>query len=257
MDNYNLIKNTSKIYKDGSKWISKKSGVVTVIGKTDRYYQRKDGYKNYEFYLCRFEDGTIIESSYTSLLSGCIMNPNTPTVFDIGYLGQGKHVGSIDSKPTREYSLWGRMLERCYSEKYQKRQPTYIGVLVDSRWHSFQNFCDDIEQLAGYHEWKDGKTPMEIDKDILCKRKQITPKIYSKDTCMFVTVNENNDSEYRVPRLSGLTYLAHRISDGYEEEFINQRKFAEKWDLSNPKICKCVKGEQRTHRGWVFEVKED
>ena len=46
------------------------------------------------------------------------------------------------------------MLQRCYDKKYQEIQPTYKGITVNSRWHNFQVFCEDIQYLEGYQDWK-------------------------------------------------------------------------------------------------------
>lgn len=146
------------------------------------------------------------------------------------------------------------MIIRCYDEKYQEKQPTYKGITVDQKWHSFQVFCEDIQFLEGYQDWKNSDS-LELDKDILCENMNISPKIYSKDTCLFITKVKNN--YYKKLVLTGLKYVAHRVSDGYEEEFENQTEFARKWDLTKQGINYCVKGKTKVHRGWKFKIKEE
>ena len=77
------------------------------------------------------------------------------------------------------YNRWIMMLQRCYSESYQRRKPTYKGCTVCDEWLYFSNFKSWMEQ----QDWE-GK---ELDKDILFKGN----KVYSPDTCIFVhgTVN--------------------------------------------------------------------
>ena len=36
-------------------------------------------------------------------------------------------------------------------------------------------------------------TDLVLDKDIICEKENISPKIYSPKTCMWVTVAENNN----------------------------------------------------------------
>ena len=72
------------------------------------------------------------------------------------------------------YSKWAGMLERCYSDKYQLRQPTYIGCTVCEEWLTFSNFKAWMEQ----QDWQ-GK---ELDKDIL----KPGNKVYRPDVCVFV-----------------------------------------------------------------------
>lgn len=67
------------------------------------------------------------------------------------------------------------MLERCYSEKTQSRQPTYIGCTVCEEWHSFTAFRVWMKQ----QDWQ-GK---QLDKDLLIAGN----KIYSPETCIFVS----------------------------------------------------------------------
>ncbi len=78
------------------------------------------------------------------------------------------------------YKRWNCMLERCYSLKYHKRQPTYIGCTVCDEWLTFSNFKAWMEK----QDWK-GK---QLDKDLLTQGN----KIYSPDFCLFVDSNINS-----------------------------------------------------------------
>ena len=66
------------------------------------------------------------------------------------------------------------MLERCYSEKYQEKYPTYKNCTLDEKWYNFQIFAKWFENnyILGH----------QLDKDILIKGN----KIYSPETCCFV-----------------------------------------------------------------------
>lgn len=78
------------------------------------------------------------------------------------------------------YQKWCDMLQRCYSVKFQKRRPTYIGCSVAHEWLTFSVFRKWMKE----QDWK-GKT---LDKDL-----RITGnKIYSPETCIFVTLEINN-----------------------------------------------------------------
>lgn len=80
----------------------------------------------------------------------------------------------------RFYRTWESMLNRCYSAKYQAKQPTYIGCYVCDEWLTFSNFKKWMEQ----QDWQ-GK---ELDKDLLF----VGNKIYSPDTCVFVDKKTNS-----------------------------------------------------------------
>jgi hypothetical protein len=73
------------------------------------------------------------------------------------------------------YKTWKAMLKRCYSEKYQKLNPSYIGCVVASDWLSFSSF----KAWAVMQDWKGN----DLDKDILIQHN----KVYSSLTCIFVS----------------------------------------------------------------------
>lgn len=102
----------------------------------------------------------------------------------------------------RAYAAWTGILQRCYSEKFQKDHPTYSGCEVYEGWLYFSNF------LPWWREnFNEG---CEIDKDILVPGN----KIYSPDTCIyvprfincFVTDCERRGNKYPI----GVTYWEPR-----------------------------------------------
>lgn len=72
------------------------------------------------------------------------------------------------------YKHWMGMLQRCYSEVWHKRYPTYKECSVCNEWHYLSNFKRwfDENYIEGYH----------LDKDILVKGN----KVYGPDTCAFI-----------------------------------------------------------------------
>lgn len=73
------------------------------------------------------------------------------------------------------YRAWKNMLERCYSGKYQPRNPSYIDCKVCTEWLLFSNF----RQWMITQPWQDN----QLDKDLLFK----SNRVYSPDTCVFVS----------------------------------------------------------------------
>lgn len=73
-------------------------------------------------------------------------------------------------------SIWNNMLERCYSQKVQTQNPTYMGCSVDPVWH----------KLSEFRKWflqSNYKPGLQLDKDIT----NIGNKIYGPDNCSFVS----------------------------------------------------------------------
>lgn len=96
-------------------------------------------------------------------------------------------VGYVDGKRKQKrvwfcpyYRAWRGMLERCYSTKWQERQPTYKGCTVSEDWLTFSNFKSWMES----QDWE-GR---HLDKDLLFEGN----KAYSDKTCVFVTQTVNN-----------------------------------------------------------------
>ena len=121
---------------------------------------------------------------YRHFKKGNVRCPYERRIFNIGYLGEGKYKSKENGKNTRVYDTWHNMLQRCYDEKCQEKNPTYIGCEVSENFHDFQNFGDWNSE--NYYEIEGEQ--MCLDKDILVKHN----KIYSPETCVFVpqTINK-------------------------------------------------------------------
>ena len=83
----------------------------------------------------KFEDGTIIKNkTYDNFKKGNIKNLYYPSVYGVGYFGEGEYKSKINGKQTREYNIWNKMSQRCYDEKYHRKEPNYIGCTVCEEW---------------------------------------------------------------------------------------------------------------------------
>lgn len=115
---------------------------------------------------------------YHDILKGRVKNPYYRSVYGVGYLVIGIYKMSENGKDTKVYKTWAGILQRCYSDSYHKKQPTYKDCEICQEWECFQNF-------AAWHEenWKAYMdSTWDLDKDILVKGN----KIYSPSTCCFV-----------------------------------------------------------------------
>jgi len=130
-----------------------------------------------------FENGYISQGDYKEFKKGDIKSPYDKSLYNTGYLGEGKYICSKNSKFSNQYIYWSLMIKRCYSEVLHKKRPTYIGCTVCDEWHNFQNFGKWYDE--NYYKIEGCK--MQLDKDILFKGN----KIYSPENCVFVPSNIN------------------------------------------------------------------
>lgn len=137
-------------------------------------------YNNAHDILIEFQDDhkTKVNIQYSKFKNGGVKNPFHPSVYGIGYLGEGKYKSKENNKHTKTYKVWYDMLQRCYDPYYLNKYETYINVYVCKEWLNFQNFGKWFEK--NYYEIEGEK--MCLDKDILVKGN----KIYSPETCIFV-----------------------------------------------------------------------
>ena len=121
--------------------------------------------------------GELVKTTYSNFVKGNVKSHFTATVYGIGITGL-ESVRDENGEQLDSYICWKDMLRRCYSAKFQEKQPTYIGCSVCDEWLYYSNFKKWYDN--NYYEI-DNKTS-QLDKDILVKGN----KIYSPDTCVFV-----------------------------------------------------------------------
>lgn len=140
--------------------------------------------------LIKFEERPDLQvwSTLQNIKNGQIKYPYHKSVYGVGYYGHGKYSARTNSEKTEEYIKWFSMFVRCYDEKYQEKQPTYIGCSVSEDFHNFQNFAE------WYNRNKyECNYPLELDKDFLYEGN----KVYSPSTCCLIPKEINNQINYK------------------------------------------------------------
>ena len=168
-------------------------------------------------------------------------------VNDADYVKQKfEALGYVDGKQKQKrvwicpyYQTWKHMLERCYSARYQELYPTYKGCTVSKEWLTFSNFKAWME--------KQNFEGLQIDKDLLI----VGNKVYSEDTCIFVSPMVNNFARDQGARRGGWL-----IGVSWNKE---KAKFQA--ECSNPLTKKSnflgyFTCEQQAHQAWLKRKNE-
>ena len=120
-------------YKDcvGKVCKSKSSGDFKILKYNDS--------KNVEIQFLK----TGFETSATldNIRNGSVKDPYSASVYDVGISGT-KYPPTINGVKTKEYGLWQNMLERCYSDTFKKKRPTYEGCEASENFKSFEYFYE-------------------------------------------------------------------------------------------------------------------
>ena len=102
-------------------------------------------------------------------------------VYGVGFNDKTKPTW-VDGKDVKEYKLWQHMLERCFSEKYQTKQPTYKGCNVSDNFLNYSYFYEWCQEQTGFGKVDEKGRYWELEKDLLFTGN----KTYSETNCVFV-----------------------------------------------------------------------
>ncbi|MGL5904775.1 MAG: hypothetical protein ACRCZO_18975 [Cetobacterium sp.] len=156
---------------------------------------------------------------------------------------------TFGSKKCKAYTVWKSMLGRCY-RKTDVRYKTYggAGVTVHPSWFLFSNFKDwfDKNYVEGF----------QLDKDFLA----VGNKIYSVETCKFVSSKENS-KEFNARRdnayLLGSKHHNSKPKEHYKTKGTTIRDFkkicrVQKWNFDNFEKTEISKDSSKRHKKWFF-----
>ena len=165
-------------YKDcvGRVFKSKYSGDFKVLKYNDR--------ANVEIQFLK--TGFEMVARLSHIRNGKVKDPYSPSVYGIGVVGT-KYPSRVNGFLTKECALWYSMLQRCYSDDFKKKRPTYEGCEVSDKFKSYEYFYEWCNKQIRFGNDGNGN-PFQLDKDLLVKGN----KVYSENTCVFIPSEINS-----------------------------------------------------------------
>ena len=116
----------------------------------------------------------------------CIKDPYKPSICNgMCCVGMAK-TRYLNGPSTKEYSLYTGMVHRCLNENFSSYN-NYGGnnVTLCDRWRCYEYFLEDLPHIDGYELWNSNPDLYQLDKDT--KQPGFANKVYSLETCMFIT----------------------------------------------------------------------
>lgn len=189
--------------------------------------------------------GTVKEFRACWIETGCIRDPYAKLVCGVACTGNIKTKGHY--KPY--YSVWHDMINRCYN-KNNKRYNAYKNVEVCEEWLVFENFYNTCKSVDGFNEktFLDGL--IVLDKDI--KQRYIDKKVYSPETCLWVSKEQNNKIQDGQQKKffglspSGTLYIDSNINEFSRKHNIPRQRIQDALHLRKKTVC----------GGWQFSYEE-
>lgn len=238
---------------------------------TDRIGEKFVSNEGYSFIIVEYNSSTdvVIEfqdkykaripTRYDVCQRGSIKNPYHPSVHGHGMLGimsdgSKPKTSHRNGYPTKQYSAWHGMIARCYSN--YERYHTYDNTIVCDRWLVFSNFLEDLPLIEGYELWlNNSNQAITLDKDL--KQQEVKNKVYSLETCCFVTQSDNT-KEMHSRNIQGKNIQGKNIETGEYTRIFNSIREAEReMKMSHGCINRCLNGIYKQTGGYIWYKVDD
>lgn len=140
------------------------------------------------------------------------------------------------------------MIQRCYNKKY-KGYKNYgaKGVYVSPEWIDFEGFLSTVDTVPGWDADRYLSEKLSLDKDVVWGN-----KLYSPNTCRFITPEENNKRKPNQQK-----WIVGLSPERTLHVFNSAHGFAKSKNLSYNNILNCAKGTAVQAKGWQFRFADD
>lgn len=216
-----------------------------VISKDYNKSDSKHTYYNIEFVISGYTDSARTDS----IKKGTVKDKLSKTLCSVGIIGYAN-----TKENYQEYKIWANMINRCYNTK-DKSYKYYgeKGVTVSERWHRFDYFLNDVPLIQGYNEELFKNKELKLDKDILFENSKNKNKVYSLETCMWITDKENQIQRTLEYNNKHKKYAI--FPDGHEELILNVTEFCKNNNLHRQNVNLCLINKQKSTKGFKFYKK--
>lgn len=231
----------------GKKFTNRRGLEYTVIAKLNK----KNKYGRYMYLIEFIITKSRKEVTKYEIVTRSIRDYYDRHTYNIGYIGD---INVANPKQhQQEHILWRNMLSRCYNKKDIKNYPYYgqLGVTVCERWQCFQYFLEDIINIDGYNENEFKQHLLVLDKDLKQKNIPLNKRIYSKNTCIFISNTIN--TLIRDTKQYTKKFIA--ISPDNQKLYIDYGivNFCKKYKLTYNQVFNRLKtNSQKLYKGWKF-----
>lgn len=162
-------------------------------------YYEVISYKNAHNVTVRFlETGYEKTTNKSNIIRGAVKDKFAPSCYGVGI--NGTLPSRINGVLVAQYQLWSSIIQRCYDNNYQIKQPSYKGCVVSDNFKNYEYFYDWCNKQVGF-----GNEGWQLDKDLLSSG----GNSYHEDHCVFIpqyiNILFNNNSKNRGACKIGVT----------------------------------------------------
>lgn len=137
------------------------------------------------------ETGYITITSRSAIIGGRVKDKYKPIVAGVGYIGDIDGL-ITDKKYFMYYKDWNDMMHRCYNiNDNDYSHYGAVGIKVDSSWFCFNTYYNDVQKLPNHDLKLKYPSMYQLDKDYLQLNIPKSQRIYSKETCIWLSKHDN------------------------------------------------------------------